>query len=44
MNNKTVQNGKGSEWRNTDYKKYFSRHDEIDWKNTKNKNSKDKSN
>lgn len=32
------QNGKGSKWRKTSFKKYWSGYDEIDWSNKKDSN------
>lgn len=32
MSEKKSSAGKGDKWRKTDYKKYYNRYDEINWK------------
>lgn len=34
---KTIKNGKGDKWRNTNYKKFFSNYDDIKWTKDKKK-------
>jgi hypothetical protein len=34
----TVQNGKGSKWRNTDFKSYHKNYDQINWSKEKSAN------